>query len=105
MRKFNPVPYRFQIGVPLKTRSQTLDHLLDDPKFIDSVYSHFVQIADIVGYCLSKHLFDETVPTKFRSVRTNDNLGLRNLFPILDPVLCKKAAPKHPLEVKIISDN
>ncbi len=104
MRVFNYVPYRSEVGGSIKTRPVTLNHILGDPVFIDSNHSHFVQIADVIGYCLSKYLFHQTVPTKFKSVKIENDLGLHNLFPILEPILCKRAAPEHPLGVKVIED-
>ena len=104
MHVYNYVPYRSKLGEKLSSRHMPIEHILGDPAFIDSQYLIFVQIADIIGYCLAKHLFPETVPVKYKSVRIYKSCGLSDLFPILEPILCKRAAPSHPLGIKILED-
>lgn len=62
MHVFNPIPSRFGVwATGAKTKSITIDHIIEDPAFKRSERSYFVQLADCVAHALLKR---EAPPTE-----------------------------------------
>jgi hypothetical protein len=73
------------------SKNIALKHLVEDPLFKSSHSSYFLQLADAVAYSLLKR---EVVPTGHVS-----KYKVNQMFEILKPVLCLKAAPGDPLGI------
>lgn len=83
MRYFNPVPSRFLTV----SRNLTLHLVIEDPHFVDSRHSFFIQAVDVVAYLL----FQSIAPNPYMRKK-----GGAAYFARLDPVLCKVASTTDP---------
>jgi len=83
MRRYNPVPSQFGAGY----RNLALSKVIEDPSFRKSADSYFIQACDLAAFLLYQWL----VPNRY--IRKK---GAKKYFELLDPILCKVAAPSDP---------
>ncbi|NOZ41521.1 MAG: DUF3800 domain-containing protein [Planctomycetes bacterium] len=93
MHVFNPIPSRFGAwNTGSKTKSITVDHIVEDPVFKKSERSYFIQLADCVVHALLKR---ETPPTS-RVLK----YGIDKMFDNnLQGVCYKRASQSDPLGI------
>ena len=83
MRRYNPVPSMLGQGY----RQLTIQNVIGDPVYTDSAQSYFVQTVDVIAYALQQQF----APNSYMRKKSGGKL-----YSILDPVLCKRAAPANP---------
>lgn len=79
MRHYNPIPSMRGSGY----RQIAIQNVIGDPVYTDSARSYFVQTVDVIAYTLQQQLN----PNSYMRKKSGGNL-----YKILDPVLCKRAA-------------
>lgn len=97
LRAYNPVQSKFGgwAGVPGSTKNIPAMRIIEDPMFIRSDRSVFIQLVDFCAYSLLRS--EAPIPSKTK-------LGLDKSFNILDPILVKKAFANDPRRLGIIRD-
>jgi hypothetical protein len=87
MHVHNLIPSQFgKWESGLAAKNITTDRIIEDPFFKPSGRSYFLQLADCIAYALLKQ---EVVPTPHVK-----KYGIDGMFPVLDPVLYKRASPR-----------
>jgi hypothetical protein len=96
MRHYNYIPSQFgDWGTGEKAKNIQLERFIEDPVFVDSRHSLFIQAADHAAYSLLRHCVPHPNPRKRA-------FGLDGLYRSLDTALEKRANAKDPDRLGII---
>jgi hypothetical protein len=88
MRQYNPIPNQVWIGPGY--RNMPLSYVVEDANFRNSAHSYFIQAVDLATFLL----YQNRAPNHY--MRKN---SAQNYFSRLAPILCKPAAPNHPMGI------
>lgn len=87
VRIYNPVPHKPGSSLGEGFRQAPLTTIIEDPNYRDSARSFFVQATDTIAWAL----YQQEAPSAYARKH-----GGYNYFKRLEPVLCKKVAPRDP---------
>ena len=91
MSAYNPIPNQDRFGPG--SRNQPIKSIIEDPHLRDSRDSLMIQASDLAAYLLYQY---HEPNSYFR------RQGEKNLLKHLEPIMNKKAAPRHPLGVVML---
>lgn len=83
MRRYNPIPNRYGGGY----KNVPLMRLVEDPVFLDSKRSYFIQAADAIAYALLRYV----------RPKPDDPYGINDMFKTHLSNACVKEASEHSL--------
>ena len=92
MRVHNPIPSMYgswETGE--KTKNIKTERILADPFFKESNNDFLIQVVDFIAFSLLKH-YEPTTPHV-------EKYQLNKMFPLLEPILLKKANRRNSLGV------
>lgn len=86
LRVYNPIPSKYGEWEETGTRYKNIpiERIIEDPFFKDSAMSYWIQMVDFCSYALLR--YEHPLESKMK-------YGLHEAFPLLEPILMKKANP------------